>query len=92
MIVMVPFAEGMRLETRRSSKVDFDTTNSLNFGKMKNYLTETRKVTFISGNVFRIFQSIMAKNMADKLSILLQNYVTEVFPISRDRKQKKEFS
>lgn len=54
MIVMVPFAEGMRLETRRSSKVDFDTTNSLNFGKMKNYLTETWKVTYIR----QCFQSL----------------------------------
>lgn len=71
MIVMVSFAQGMRLETRQPSKVDFDTTNSLQFAKVKNYLTETWKVNFISGNVFRGFQSMMAKNMANKLSILL---------------------
>lgn len=41
MIVMVSFAQGMRLETRQPSKVDFDTINSLQFAKVKNYLTET---------------------------------------------------
>lgn len=50
MFVMVPLAEGTRLETRQPSKADFDTTNSL-IGKVKNYLTETN---FISGNVFSL--------------------------------------
>lgn len=36
-----PHQQRVRLETRQASKVEFETTNSLTFSKVKNHLTET---------------------------------------------------